>query len=148
MGKKHQQKGEYDKALQYYTKAAELGGVHAHWCLGALYYYGEGVEKDMKKSMYHLEEAAIGGHPDARYNLGATEANAGNMNRALEHFMIAVEGGSHLSLKQIKQFYSKGHATKDDYAQALKAYQAYLAVIKSDGRDKAAEFNEIYKYYE
>jgi TPR repeat protein len=38
-----------------------------------LYRKGEGVEKDMKKFIYHSEEAAIGGHHLARYNLGIEE---------------------------------------------------------------------------
>ena len=62
--------------------------------------------------------------------------------------MIAVEFGNSGSLKNIKHFYMNGHATKDDYAKALKAYQAYLEDIKSDQRDKAAEYSDRYKYYE
>ncbi len=41
MGKKHHQKGEYYKALQYYKKAAELGHVEAHFCLGGVVLRGE-----------------------------------------------------------------------------------------------------------
>ena len=41
-----------------------------------------------------------------------------------------------------------GHATRDDYAKALRAYQAYLEEIKSDQRNKAAEYSDRYKYYE
>ncbi|KAK1747277.1 hypothetical protein QTG54_002621 [Skeletonema marinoi] len=36
-------------------------------------YKREGVEKDEKQLRHHLEQAAIGGHPDARYNLGIME---------------------------------------------------------------------------
>ena len=66
--------------------------------------------------------------------------------RALKHFMIAVEGGSNLSLNMIQQMYMKGLATKDDYAKALRVYQAYLDEIKSDDRDKAAAYADRYKY--
>ena len=38
-------------------------------------------------------------------------------------------------------------ATKDDYTQALRAYQAYVVEIKSPQRDEAAAFNDAYKYY-
>ena len=41
-----------------------------------------------------------------------------------------------------------GYATKDDYAKALRAYQAYLDGIKSVGRDEAAAFSDRFKYYE
>ena len=33
-----------------------------------------GVEMDKEKMVYHLEEAAIGGHPQARYSLVAVAA--------------------------------------------------------------------------
>ena len=60
------------------------------------------------------------------------------MNRALKHLMIAAEGGEPDSLKEIRKLYTNGHARKDDYTKALRAYQAYLAEIKSAQRDAAA----------
>ena len=54
--------GDYDLELEYYTKAAELGDITAHYQLSCLYHYGDGVEKDNEKELYHLEQAAIGGH--------------------------------------------------------------------------------------
>ena len=62
--------------------------------------------------------------------------------------MIAVGFGNNESLKKIKQLYLDGDATKEDYAKALQAYQAYVEEVKSDDRDKAAEYDEMYKYYE
>ncbi len=38
-----------------------------------MYMVGEDVQEDEQKRVYHMEEAAIAGHPDARYNLGVTE---------------------------------------------------------------------------
>ena len=40
-----------------------------------------------------------------------------------------------------------GHATKEDYAKALRVYQAYLVEIKSAQRDEAAAYSHEYKYY-
>ena len=48
------------------------------------------------------------------------------MNRAIKHFMIAVKGGNNGSLNEIRELYSNGHATKDVYTEALRAYQKYL----------------------
>ena len=69
------------------------------------------------------------------------------MNRALKHYMFAAGGGYNNSLKQIQKLYTNGHATKDDYAQALRAYQAYLVEIKSTQRDKVASAREDCRYY-
>ena len=108
---------------------------------------GGGVERDEKKAVHYWELAAMGGHVDARHNLGALEGRAGNMDRALKHFMIAVSFGNNDSLESIKQMFMRGYATKDDYTKTLRAYQANLVEIKSAQRDEAAKFNESFKYY-
>jgi len=87
------------------------------------------------------------GDETARCNLGIDEAKAGNIDRTLKHFMIALRGGYADSLKQIKQFYTDGHATKDDYSKALRLYQDYLSETKSKQRDEAAAADERYRYY-
>ena len=66
----------------------------------------------------------MGGYVVARHNLGVCESSMGNIGRAIKHYMIAVGSGDNESLKNIKQLYAIGHATKDDYAKALQAYQA------------------------
>ena len=40
-----------------------------------------------------------------------------------------------------------GDAMKEDYAKALRVYQAYLVEIKSPQRDEAAAADENCKYY-
>ena len=48
----------------------------SHYELAVMYWEGEGgVEKDMKKGLFHMEKAAIGGHLSARYNLGTYDYN-------------------------------------------------------------------------
>jgi len=94
------------------------------------------------------ELAAIGGCAKARYNLGSIEAGAGNVNRALKHFMISIGGGKSDSLEFIKDLYLGGCATKEDYTKALRSYQTYLDEVKSAQRDEAAAFNsKKYRYY-
>ena len=48
------------------------------------------------------------------------------------------------SLKRIKELYTDGYATKEDYTKALQSYQAYLSEIKTDQRDKATADDEKY----
>ncbi len=57
-------------ACEWLKKAAALRDAEAHYRLADMYSKGDGVEKDRRKGMYYLEEAAIGGHPSARQNLG------------------------------------------------------------------------------
>ena len=53
MGAKCANKGDYDGALKYFSKAAELGDADAHARLGRLYWKGDGVEEDEEKAVYH-----------------------------------------------------------------------------------------------
>ena len=130
------------KAIELWHKAGKFGYTN----LGIAYYNGEGVERDKKMAKHYYELAAMGGNVVARHNLGADEYNAGNYDRALKHYMIAAKGG-HTRSKNIQQLYMDGLATKDDYAKALRSHQAYLVEIKSDQRDKAAAFRDVYRYY-
>jgi len=128
---------DYDKAIELFHRAGELGFAGAYASIGYAYHYGRGVEIDMVKSI-HYELAAMGGDAVARYNLGNYEKKAGNMERALKHYMIGTRDGNYESLDQIMKTYTNGNATKDDYTKALQLYQAYVVEIKSDQRDKAA----------
>jgi len=144
MGEKRRLEGDYDGAVEYWTTAAELGDKEAHYALSVMYGNGLGVEKDVEKEVYHLEEAAIGGHPEARYNLGVLERNIGRFERAKKHFIIAANIGYNDSLKLLRKLYADGHASKDDYADALRAYQTVMNEAKSAEREEAeAYFKQV-----
>jgi hypothetical protein len=51
--------GDYEGAFEYLKKATELGDAGAQFQLSCLYRDGKGVEKDKKKQLHHLEQAAI-----------------------------------------------------------------------------------------
>ena len=135
------------KALELFHRAAELGYAKAYNNIGYVYYNGIGVEVDEKEAKHYYELGAMRGDSTARHNLGELEKEAGNMDRALKHHMIAVAGGYSKSLKDIHELYSNGRATKEDYTEALRSYQAYLGDIKSKQRDEAAAARENYRYY-
>jgi len=138
---------DHKKALELWHRAAELGNANAYACIGYAYSNGQGVDVDKKKAVYYYELAAIAGNTTARHNLGALEQHAGNMDRALKHFMISVRNGYTGSLDAMRKLYSRGHVTKDDYTKALQAYQASLGGIKSVQRDKAAAYSDHFRYY-
>ena len=140
MGGKHDHEGDYGKALEYYTKAAELGHVDAHCRLATLYYKGIGVAKDEKKAIYHFEQAAIGGHSYARYNLAFHEKKNGRLNRASKHYIIAANLGHDASLKVIKNLFIQGVVSKEDYAAALRGYQTVVEATKSPQREEAEAY--------
>ena len=144
MGKKHYHEGDYDTALEYLTKAAELGSAEGLCCLAKLYLEGKGVEKDEKKARQLLEKAAIGGHPLARWTLGLLEARDGNKKNALRHWIIAANQGHVEALNYVKKGFQDGSVSKEEYASTLRGHQAAVRATESEQREEAYKvFKEI-----
>ena len=150
MGCIHSVAGDSNKALEYLSKAAGLGDADGHHCLSTMYLNGEGVKKDKKKGAYHAEEAAIKGHPTARFNLGCIEwnngtieRNIGMLERAAKHFIISANLGHGEAMKMVKTCYSKGLVSKEDFAKTLRAHQAVLDAARSSQREAAAEAKRL-----
>jgi TPR repeat protein len=103
---------------------------------------GKGVEKDLKKQLHHLEIAAIGGHPDARYNLGCVENENGRIQRAMKHWIIAANLGDDDALDAVKEGFAKGFVSKEDYESALRGQQAVVDATESKQREEAEKARE------
>ena len=131
---------DYNKAMELYHHAGELGCALSYSKISYAYNNGEGVERDTKKAKHYAELAAMGGGATARHNLGILEKIAGNMERAVKHWMIAAGAGKDISLEDIRICFTNGHATKDDFEKALRAHKESKDAMKSDQRDAAAEF--------
>ena len=140
MGTRRYEVGDNENAFDYWTRAASLSDVEAHYQVSVVYRIGHGVDKDMKRSLHHTEKAAIGGHPDARHSLGCLEAENGRMDRAVKHWIIAAKLGSDLSLENVKNAYRDGYISKEDFAAALRGHHAAIKATESDQREEAAEF--------
>eukprot|EP00984_Skeletonema_dohrnii_P032124 scaffold25593_cov70-Skeletonema_dohrnii-CCMP3373.AAC.1 len=123
MGIRRYHDGDYKSAYEFLSKAAELG-----------------VEMDEKKEVYHLEQAAIGGEPFARYNLGLVELKNGRHVRAAKHLIIAANMGHDGSLRTLKDWYRFGLVSKEDFAAALRGHQAAVDATKSPQREAAEAF--------
>jgi len=127
--------GDYKGAFEYWTKAAVLGDVLSHFQLSCSYRYGHGVEKDEKRAVYHLEQAAIGGHPQARNIVGHIELENGRYERAIKHLTIAATLGDDQSLEALKELTCL--VSKEDLAATLRAHQAAVDATKSPHREAA-----------
>eukprot|EP00984_Skeletonema_dohrnii_P002813 scaffold963_cov103-Skeletonema_dohrnii-CCMP3373.AAC.3 len=140
MGTRRCGEGDYNAAFDYWTRAAALGDIHAHFELSILYRDGEGVEKDDKKQLHHLEVAAIGGDVSARNNLGLFEEKTGRTDRAVKHYIIAAKLGCDSVLIALKEFFKMGMVSKEDFAGALRGHQAAIDAMKSPQREAAEEY--------
>jgi TPR repeat protein len=80
----------------------------------------------------------MGGLVEARHNLGIFEVSAGNMDKAIKHYMFSAEAGVDESLTNIRKHFLSGDITKDDFEKALRSHKEAKDEMKSDQRDTAA----------
>jgi hypothetical protein len=130
----------YGVAFEYWTKAAGLGSIDAHYKVSLLYSEGRGVDRNEKKELYHLEEAAIGGHPSARYSLACVEIRNKRYERAQKHFIIAAKLGYEKGVKAVKDLHEKGEINTVEHDAAVRGYKAATDATKSAQREAADEF--------
>ena len=128
---------DLQKANELYLKAGELGSAIAYYNLGDSYNRGTGVEMDKKKAKHYYELSAIKRNIVARHNLGVLEWQAGNYDRAFKHFILAAKAGYEESLDVVKQGFTKGRISKDEYTNTLRAYDERHEEMKSKKRDIA-----------
>jgi len=129
--------------MELLLRAAELGSPEAQFKLGYAYTTGSmGMEEDLKKGKSYWERAAMGGHAEARHNLGISEIKSNNCSRATRHFMIAARAGYDDSVQMIRKSFESGLATKEEYEHALRAHKESKDETKSDLRAITANVSD------
>jgi hypothetical protein len=123
------------KAMELYTRSAELGCRKAHSHLGSI--YGEGGY--LKKARFHWEAVAMAGNEVARCNLGTVEYNSGNMERAIKHWKIAASAGQYTAMNHLRINFEKGCVSRELIDSTLTAYNSYCAEMRSEARDAAIQ---------
>ena len=136
-GKRCYHQGDYESAFEYFSKAAESSDAEAHYCLSFMYRDGNGVGREVAKRLHHLEEAAIGGHPKARHNLGVYEVNRGRIERGVKHFIIAAKNGHDGSVEALRELHTIKKVGQEDFDLAFLAHQAVVDATKSPQREAA-----------
>jgi TPR repeat protein len=119
------------KAIELFTKSAELGHSQAHWNLGDIYRKGG----YLKKAKFHWEAAAMAGHEVARSNIGSIEGNSGNTERAVKHWIIAASAGSFSAMHNLLVAFNKRLVSRESIVSTLTAYNNSCAEMRSKARD-------------
>ena len=128
------------KALRLLLEAGKYGSAHAYYIAGNFYKEGHCVKKDLKRAKHYWELGAIGGSIHARNNLGCSETDVGNFERACKHFLISAKAGHKNSLNAIKVGVKDGFVKKHDYGEALRLYQKLHDDTRSAMRDEASKY--------
>ncbi|CRG99800.1 ubiquitin-protein ligase, putative [Plasmodium relictum] len=70
LGKKYKEEKNYKKAFQYINEASKKNNILALKELGIIYLYGNGTERDIKKSIENFSKAAEAGDVESKCYLG------------------------------------------------------------------------------
>jgi TPR repeat protein len=124
---------DQERAMELWTRAAELGSSQAHFQLGTQY----DAEGNSKKKKFHNEAAAMAGNESARYNLGLMEYNSGNMEQAVKHFRIAASAGCFRAMYALLIAFNQSIVSRDEINSTLTAYNNSCAEMRSEARDAA-----------
>lgn len=117
----------WNLAIEYYRKAAELGNPDAQYHLALCYEYGDGVTTDMVQAVKWYRKAAEQGNPDAQFNLAVCYVNGNgittNMVQAVKWFRKAAEQGNPDAQYRLALCYENGDGLTRDVAQAINWYR-------------------------
>jgi TPR repeat protein len=119
------------KAIEQYTRAADLGYSKANCQLGGIYHEGG----NMKKAKFHFEAATMAGHDGARNNLGYIEFKFGNMEQAIKHWTIAASAGHFIAMHEMRVLFKQGLVSRKSIDSTLAAYNNSCAEMRSEARD-------------
>lgn len=115
--------GNYRAAREHFEAAAQRGSAEGLHLLGALYYQGHGVPKDLARAANLFSKAAALGYGPSLSNL-AVMHSAGDgvpkdLAKALELAVRAAETGDHQAQFNLAQSYRMGDETvRRDYKKA------------------------------
>jgi len=133
-------KQDFEKAFDYYLRAAEFGHVGALYNLGSLYENGEGVAQDYKKAVEYYTNAAGKGNSDAacclarlyEEGIGVSKDNI----QAFHWYMKAAQADRmpH-AIYKIGCMYLEGRGTQKDCHEGMK----YLRIAALTGYQLARE---------
>lgn len=101
----------YEKAFEWYRKAADLNYAEAMMQIGYMLFTGIGTNKDEVKALEWTKKAAVQGNATACSNLAVYYKNQDNTNQAIEWYKKAAEYGSKDALYNVGAMYYNSHDT-------------------------------------
>lgn len=109
---------DYDKAAEWYEKAAVQGHVRAHFYLATIYR----LKSDDKKYMEYLARAANLGDPEAQFEIANTFQSIGDRKSAVTCLMKAAEQGFTRAQVNLGYCYEMGDGVAKNLDKAAEWY--------------------------
>ena len=134
-----------EKAVYWFSLAAEKGNIAAQYQLGLLYLNGEGVEEDLQKGKLLLEQAAKSGNVDAQYNFAVMYLEGLKVEQdkddAIFWLQKAANQGHQIAIKALDSIIEKQPGTTENF-NSQRAEESYQLIIAEQHRREIT--NSIY----
>jgi len=134
-----------DKAFSFYMLGAELGDTNSYKNLARAYKRGEGVNRDIKKSIFWYMKALQSEDKDemsgAAYSLGTiykydSPEVYNSFDKAVSFFNIAIEEGNEGACYELALMYLEGHGVEVNYLKAIELFKT----AHNKGMESATEW--------
>jgi len=117
----------YEKAVEWLTKASDLGNASAQSTLGNCYHTGRGVERDYSRAFGLYLAAAEQNNPKGMYNLAycffSGEGTEKSYQKAAEWYLKSAELKYNLAQYMAGYCYEHGYGVQVDYRKAVGFYE-------------------------
>ncbi|ASG02748.1 MULTISPECIES: tetratricopeptide repeat protein [Gammaproteobacteria] len=126
---------QYEDAFTYFKLAAENDENKAQFYLGLMYYRGDGISKDLKKSAHWFLQSAKKGNKDAQFYIGQMyelgEGVLQNDKYSLHWFNLASRNGQQDAQYKLAVIYYQGKMVpKNDITSYM-----WLNISQYNGKD-------------
>ena len=120
--------GEYitrdiNKAIHYFSHAADQNHLNAQFILGIIYYTGEYIKRDINKAHYYLSQVANQNYPDAQIILAniyyTGEYITPNINKSIYYLSLAANQNNPKALYLLGFIYYSGHNITQDVVKVI-----------------------------
>jgi hypothetical protein len=117
----------YNKAIKYYKRSAEMGNSYALNCLGTMYCLGIGVERNYEESIKYYKKSAEMGNRYAMSNLGHAyimgEGVEKNFEEAIKYYIMAIENGNEFAMDNLEYVVCDINESEQTIAEKIKYYR-------------------------
>jgi TPR repeat protein len=126
-GKEAYDAENYDVAMRWFQKAADLGNADAMMGVSWIYGNGRGIPRDDARALHWRKMSAEHGNTDAMWLVG-TDYEDGKVvpqdyAEAMRWFKKSADLGNAEGMSRIGYLYANGHGVPQDYAEAMRWYK-------------------------
>lgn len=140
----------YEKAVYWWTKAAEQGNAEAQYYLGRSFAYAQGVPEDYATAVCWWKLAAQQGHAEAQSELADCfymgKGVLKDINTAVHWWQEAAAQGDMIALFSLGNSYEKGEGQDKDMNQAVLCYEKIANASVHTDDPLGQSLDGLYKY--